>query len=219
MIKKSNFLSLAVSAALVLTFSSSSDAASITVTNFTDFPNTNAITNAAGTMLNNTFVGVGYFSSLSDAQLQALNPTTFASILTGGEFIQFASSIGWLGAGVYDGSASAAINTGSSFIGKGIYTLIGNAATLAGSTQLLIAKHTGTFAQDAPLFSSTASLDQSSGNGTVLWGTTGAFNVDVGGGSSLPAYSTLAVGAVPEPSRAMLAAMGLFAGLVRRRRK
>lgn len=216
---KNNFLSLSASLLFVLSFGSSSEAASITVGNFTDFPNTNGITDTAGNFLNNTFVGVGYFNTLSDGQLGALNPTTFASILAGGEFIQFGSAIGWLGAGVYDGSASAAINTGSSFIGKGIYTLIGNASTLAASTQLLIAKHTGAFAQDAPLFSAVATLDQSSGNGTVLWGNSAGGALDVGGGSSLSTYRTLAVGAVPEPSRAMLAAMGLFAGLVRRRRK
>jgi hypothetical protein len=216
---KNSFLSFSASILFVLSFGSSSEAASITVGNFTDFPNTNGIANTAGTFLNNTFVGVGYFNSLNDAQLGALNPTTFASILTGGEFIQFGSAIGWLGAGVYDGSASAAINSGSSFIGKGIYTLIGNAATLAASTELLIAKHPGVFAQDAPLFSAVATLDQSSGNGTVLWGNSAGGALDVGGGSSLASYRTVGVAAIPEPSRAMLAAMGLFAGLVRRRRK
>lgn len=216
---KKSILSLSSSLLVLFASVSSTEAASITVTNFTDFPSTNAIANTAGTVLPvGSYVSVGYFNTLSDVQLGALNPTTFASILTGGEFIQFGSAIGWLGAGVYDGSASAAINAGSGFIGKGIYTLIGNAPTLAASTELLIAKHSGVFAQDAPLFSATASLDQTVGNGTVLWGNSAGAAIDIGGGLN-PSYRTVGVAAIPEPSRAMLAAMGLFAGLVRRRRK
>ena len=199
--------------------SSSAYSASITVTNFTDFPSTNAISDDAGTLLNNTFVGVGYFGTISDVALQTLTPTDFATILGGGEFVQFGADVGWLGAGVYQGAPSTAILAGSGFIGHNIYTLIGNAATLAASTELLIVKHTPTFAQDNPVFSADALLDANAGNGTVLWGSTGKTSFDFGGGA-LPNYSTLAAsaGAVPEPSRAVLAGLGLMGLMLRRRR-
>lgn len=202
-------------------FVSSANAAVITATNFTDFPSTNYISNDSGVALNNTFVAVGFFSTLTDTDLQNLTPTSFSQIISGSAFTQFAGSIGWLGAGVYQGDATAAINIGSQFIGKSIYTLIGNAATLGTSTELLIAKHSSSFAADAPTYSANAYLDVSTASGTVLWGSVNKFTTDLsgfGGSVTAPNFSTLAA-VVPEPSRAMLAAMGLFAGLVRRRRK
>lgn len=212
----------------ILLSCSSAFSASITVKNFDDFPSTNVVTNDAGVRLSDTsFVGIGYFNTLSDAFLQTLTPTTFSSILAGGEFNQFGGNIPWFpGGGVYQGDATGAILAGSSFIGKNIYTVIGNGASLAASTELLIVKHTGTFGQDNPVFSGTATLDAAggTGNGTVLWGNLGKTSTDInalfGAGGTEPNYSTLGASTsiVPEPSRAILAGLGLMGFMFRRRR-
>lgn len=200
--------------------------ASIDITNYgTDYPHTNIFTTSTGTALNGSFVGVGYFSSLSDVSLAALDSSLLTQITTTSEFVQLAPvnlGTAWVEPGGLSASVSAGITglTNSSFIGKGIYVVMGNQPTLAASTELLIAK-SGTFAADAPVFAYTFTFDQAGGGGNanILWGSTNTNTGAIGGGTSQPAFSTLGVGAVPEPSRAMLAAMGLFAGLVRRRRK
>ena len=159
--------------------------ASIDVSNYgTDYPHTNIFTTSVGTPLNGSFVGVGYFSSLSDVDLMGLTPTTFSQIASlASDFVELGSilSSAWVEPGGLSGSASATISglVNSSFIGKGVYVLMGNQSTLASSTELLIAKSTlGNFAADAPIFSQSLVFDQSGGGGNVnlLWGSSSAIS-------------------------------------------
>ena len=215
------------SVAALLLACSSAYSASITVSNFVDFPSTNLITDDAGVPLgdgvNSTFAAAGYFKTLSDAGLMSLDPTAFALILGGTEFDQFGGNVPTLGAGLIQGSPSAAILAGSPFIGKSVYTLIGNAATLAASTELLIFKHSEVFAQDAPAFSGNALIDENAGNNTLLWGSLGKTTSDLNvvfagsGGGVTSNYSTIGT-VVPEPSRMLLAGLGLMGLMLRRRR-
>ncbi|MBK8091907.1 MAG: hypothetical protein IPK32_07965 [Verrucomicrobiaceae bacterium] len=195
-------------------------AATITVTNVgSDAPHTNGISDSTGTLLNNTFVALGYFTGLTDADLMAMSPSTFSAIIGSTAFAQLGSQITWVAPGAYQGVAGAATPALSPFVGKSAYTLIGNAATLSASTELLIAKHSFTIPED-PNTSADAILDLSGGggNGTILWGNTGSFSFDFGSGAQ-PSYSTLsAASAAPEPSRIIFAASGLFGCLLRRRR-
>lgn len=202
--------------------------ASIDVTNYAaDYPHTNIFTNGSGVALSSSFVGVGYFATLADSALSSLTPELLSQITTTSEFVQLdpltLSEIGtaWVEAGGLSASFSAGITglTNSSFIGKGIYVLMGNQSTLSGSTELLIAK-SGVFAADAPAFSYSVTFDQSGGGGNanILWGGSNLFTGAISGGSTQPSYSTMGVSGVPEPSRMFLTASGILICLFRRRR-
>lgn len=211
-------LGLLVIALFSLVLSPSTKAASVLITNVTLDGSTNAIVSSSGALLNGSYVGVGYFSGLSDSQIQLMDESTFNSITTGSGFQALESSTSWwaFGAGLVDGNAQGAINSGSDFIGEAIYSIIGNGATLATSTELLIFKFSAVFAQDEPIFSANAKMDVSSGNGTVLWGGTGNYADNYFGEGVNPAFNT--VGLVPEPSRVFLLMLGLVGLMMRRRR-
>jgi hypothetical protein len=134
------------------------------------------------------------------------------------DFITFGSStsVGASGAGfegIYDVAAQQPLSAGNPLVGKSIYTMIGNAATLAGSTELAIIRDNGAFDVDAPLFNTAASLLE--GTNTYLFGN--------GTGPSLtanavfPAAASLQLQAIPEPMSAALLLSGL--ALVARRRR
>lgn len=196
------------------------NAATVLITNATFDGSTNAIVSSSGTLLNNTYVGVGYFEGLTDSQIQAMDLSTFAQIATGGAFQEFDSSTSWwaFGAGVVDGNAQEAILAGSEFIGESIYSIIGNGATLATSTEFLIVKYSAMFGEDNPAFNAVAKIDLSGGNGTVLWGGSGVHSGNYFGEGVNPAYSTAGTAAVPEPSRLLFLALGLMGLSLRRKR-
>ncbi|WP_038159864.1 MYXO-CTERM sorting domain-containing protein [Verrucomicrobium sp. BvORR106] len=186
----------------------------------------NMVSTSAGVRLtsSNSFIGVGYFDTLTDAQLQSLNATTFATAKT--DFVLFGTSTSAGTPFPIDGSfqydSSAAINAGSSFINESVYLVVGNASTLSASTELLIYKSALTFLQDNPLFSGSVSLSRTDEVNTasqLLWGQFGTYSYDIGDSfGPTQAYSTVA--AVPEPGVSVLAMAGaMFAVLGRRRRR
>lgn len=200
---------------------SSVNAASVLITNVTYDGSTNAIVSSGGIALENVYVGVGYFSGLDDSQLQNLDAISFDLVTSGAAFEALAESSSWwsFGAGALEGNAQAPILEGSPFIGESIYSIIGNAATLAESTELLIFKHPGTFQEDSPFFNSSATIDLSSGNGTLLWGSSTAYSGDYFGEGVQAAYSTVGASSmVPEPSRMLFLFAGLVGLFMRRRR-
>jgi hypothetical protein len=112
-------------------------------------------------------------------------------------------------------------NTGATkadfFNGRKIYVWAFNADTIGAATQMGIFEATSatipwTFPTNLGGVGDTTTLSTTTGGATLAaFGGVGSIS-----GSQLRLE---AIGAVPEPSRAMLAGMGLFAGLVRRRRK
>ncbi|SKA79980.1 PEP-CTERM protein-sorting domain-containing protein [Prosthecobacter debontii] len=198
-----------------------SPAASVLITNVTHDGSTNAIVSSTGTALQNVYVGVGYFSGLSDTQLQNLDAIAFDLVTSGGAFEALDEASAWwaFGAGALEGNAQAPILEGSDFIGESIYSIIGNAATLADSTELLIFKHSGLFQEDSPFFNASAIIDLSSGNATLLWGSSTAHSGNYFGEGIQAAYSTAGASSmVPEPSRLLFLLISSLGLLLRRRR-
>lgn len=219
------FLSV-IAATLVATLS---HGATITVNNIMAPSPTNTITNSTGTRLISTasVVGVGYFASLSDVQLGSLSPITFGQVAS--DFQVFGTTspleVPFSVAGTYQFDSIAPILTGSPFIGKNIYTLIGNASSYAASTEFLIYKHSGLFGEDSPTFSAIANVNRAEeiASGVdqtkLLWGSFGVFSHDIGDlNGATPSYSTAAAPVVPEPSISLLGLLGLACTIMRRRR-
>lgn len=170
------------------------------------------------------FVGVGFFTS-------APNFATDSAATIEGLFSQLGSS-GTMGLtlgtfsidGLFSIAASDGIGGGNNdeFIGQNIITVIGNGNSIAASTELLVVSSATTFAADAPSF--TASVNFQTGDGTsVLFGSN-SYDASGPGGEIIPgqaftgasnSYQTAAL--VPEPSMALLGALGVL-GLLRRRR-
>jgi hypothetical protein len=179
-------------------------------------------------------VAVGLFGAgdaAADAAITAAagNPAAWATVA--GTFSQFgASATVGSGAGAAPGTAGLfsvtpgqAVLAGSPFDGKNVYVAIGNAATLAGSSQVVVFKSTSTFALD-PTPSVNAFLrDAAVGQdpaGTFLLGALGPGQVWYQTGPLAGQTITGVIGAViiPEPATALLGMLSLGFGLVRRRR-
>ena len=109
-----------------------------------------------------------------------------------------------------------AIVTGSSFAGKNVYLLVGNGTSFANSSQFSVAKSTFLFnAADDALPTPTIYTIRPD-NSTVLFGSL-APNVQTANTDSTVTPGFQLANAVPEPSAAVLGAIGAL-GLLRRRR-
>lgn len=110
--------------------------------------------------------------------------------------------------------------TGSSFSNKNIFLLVGNATTLGASNEFLIVKTNTLFtdAQDA-LPTALAVTVRPDANSTVLFGATNLNVFTTNSDTVTTAGWTMAAAgpAIPEPSAALLGAIGAL-GLLRRRR-
>jgi len=187
-------------------------AATITVTNV-DFTETNAIVSKSGTVYadKSGFVGIGVFS-IADAQIAgAGSAATIAN-----NFTLFGQSdkigAGFSLDGTYQFISTAEIGVGSPYTGN-IYTVIGNATTLATSTEFLVFKHDLSFNPDSPLGGPPAMVK--AGRGTLILGGFNNFTHFIGLPSGpAPAFNTVTV---PEPSATLLGLLGAV-GLLRRRR-
>ena len=176
----------------------------------------NGFANSAGVGLQGTggSMSFGYFN-ISDAQITTT--TDFSTLLS--SFVSFAGPGTFAIAGPIGqrGAVSVAGNqqvAGTAFDGKSIYAVVGNSSTLAGATELAVLKTTSMFeaAQDLIPTPAVVTLNTS---GTLLFGTpladlrttTADSSVNVG----------FATAPIPEPSAALLGALGAL-GLLRRRR-
>jgi len=162
-------------------------------------------------------VAYGIFSSLSDAQITGVDSlatlsSAFNIFGTAGTF-NAAGAFGSMG--VFARSTSATV-TGSIFSGKNIYAFAGNGTTFANSTELLVLKSASFFtdAQDAIPTAQTVTLTP--GTASLLFGLN-ALSVKTTStdASATPGWNTATV--IPEPSAALLGALGAL-GLLRRRR-
>lgn len=177
------------------------------------------VTTAAG------YKGVmGRFTITDSAITTAFSSGDMAAINTG--FSAFGSTfvIDNLVDGVFSTSQSADTKAPSAFGSATIYTVFFKGASLASATELLIAKLDAAFPTDPDIggaLSSDVFFRPSGGSGisSIVVGGNGS-NFDFAGGSgSQITYQLSLVGAAPEPSRAMLAGLGLMGLVIRRRRK
>jgi hypothetical protein len=173
---------------------------------------------SSGTLLNGGIVAIGYFtggapsSNLGDIATTIANFNQQTTAVTG----SYISDLGGSYAGYYQNSTiflGADVLVANPLIGQGVYLFAGNAATLAGSTEWALLQ-VGTFIADNPpaIIQYTAdALVASTTPGNIVFGSLGSAT-DIFG-----THTTFQLAAVPEPSAALLGALGAL-GLLRRRR-
>ena len=209
-------------AAAVLAMASVSNGATYLVSNVASGTSNDVLieTKATGALLNGGIVAIGWFTGGAPSSNLALITTTIsnfnmqASVLAGSYSVDLGGSY----AGYYQGSlvTGSTILTGNPLIGQGVYLFAGNASTLAASTEYAIVK-VGTYtAEDAAFpnqYTANASSVLTPSNRVI--GTLDSVGNPLGGTSQ--SLKLDAVAPIPEPSAALLGALGVL-GLLRRRR-
>jgi len=203
-----------------------SNAATYTLTNAAG-NNSSVVVNSDGVRLtgdgsNATVIGsaaFGYFSS--DA---AVTSATSASSLVN-SFSVFGTSATLFNSptiptnylGLFSSQATLTGSSLDAFTGKSIYLIVSNAATIGGGSEFLVIKLNSQFGSSSnePI-NSTFTLDTANTDYTVLLGSKNGPSLTAGGidTTSEPSFQLVAV---PEPSVALLGALGSLA-LLRRRR-
>jgi hypothetical protein len=174
---------------------------------------------AAGVNMSSGIVTVGVFATLSDGVVGSQSFGTLA-----GDFTVLGSDlfndIDAPFTEIVAGMTSIDSNYGAPGVnqGKTIYVFVGNnSATFSSSSEFFLLRTTSVIEADAPSDSNTLSLATS----TVVFGTAqnnGVYDGDsIALSSNQPATNAINMVAVPEPSAAMLGALGMV-GLLRRRR-
>jgi hypothetical protein len=116
---------------------------------------------------------------------------------------------------VYDGSAGATTNVVGDIAGNSIYLWALNGSLLSATQQGIFAT-TYTWTDSDTAGSNDSSFDMVGANLTAIVGGE-ANGADIGGGA--PSHTLADIGAVPEPSRALLLVGGLAGMMLRRRRR
>lgn len=212
-----------VTAAALIAASTYSNAAIYYVSNLvTGLGSSEALyQNGDDTLLNGGIVALGYFgtnayvpsSSIAAIQTTIADFTTVAFALAGSDSFQLSltGNPGYVDAAAVD---TANISSTDPRVGRALYVFVGNNATLAGSTAWALK-------QVATLFDDEAGEQEyfanPLGGAAPIIGSIGSFTGEpfpsLEAGSST--FSTLKL--VPEPSAALLGALGAL-GLLRRRR-
>lgn len=214
-------------AAPLLLFLSNAQAGTVVATNINDPANDIVVANMSATALSGTIVAVGWYNSGFDvsaavasnnfsALSSASNFNVLTTTLTGETSDTFGSDI----AGYYiTPNQDYGSPTAQMLASPQLYVLFGNAATLAGvNSQYALVRFNETIGSDSPLVDSNT-LQLSGGSYTIMAGTTATAIVNLSSieGSSTESNTSLQLIAVPEPSAALLGALGMV-GLLRRRR-
>ena len=202
---------VAVSAALL----SNANAATFVVSNVVDGLSETLYQNADGTLNSGGIATIGYFSAgytitgVAATDLEAFTIVSSAqiggtSLDLGGAFAGYAQS---------DAVDVGTITAGNALLNRPVYSFIGNLNTLALSDAWILIQ-VGTITDDVPTANDYSSNPAANlpvaGYGQVGPGFTGN-----AGGQGSATYNTLQF--VPEPSAALLGALGAL-GLLRRRR-
>lgn len=212
-------------AAISLSLLAHSNAANIAVSNLISGDGTsdavfeNATTNTA---VSTGIVAVGYFPvgftfSGGVAQVQSFI-TAFTSLASG----SFGSPSAQLGEGAVSPAGYvdvAQVNVGvigetNVLVGRPLYVFVGNGATLATSTEFAI-KQVATIQADVP--NELLYLASPKDGVAPVLGSIDTITYDPFASGSASTFSSLKLVGVPEPSVALLGALGVL-GLVRRRR-
>ena len=198
---------------------SNSFAATALVSNVVAGPGDTLYADSSGSLLSSGIVTVGYFGSGFDVNANLADQGSLVGSFTSVTSQQFGQSVTDLGGGIFAGyvqgtiDAIGNITTGNALLGRALYSFIGNAATLAGSTEvaLVLLQNIG---DDVP-------TEQAySGNPAGLTptiGTIGSFMGDASGSGSATHPTVQTAVLVPEPSTLLLSAFGVL-GLLRRKR-
>ncbi len=173
--------------------------------------------NVDGTLLDGSIVAMGYFGSndpsvdLSDITSTLADFVTFASGIVG----DYSASLEGAFAGYVEAADhnTGVIGSGNPLIGKKVYAFVGNQSTLAASTAFALFL-TGTIFEEEPGFEDTF-IAQPYGL-VPLIGSIDSVTANNPISGSPETYTTLKI--VPEPSTALLGALGVL-GLLCRRRK
>lgn len=160
----------------------------------------------------------GYFNVTDSDITNALSLSTIV-----GAFVQFGATTDTFNAGgaptnqrgLFAHSQSATV-TGSGFSGKNIYLLVGNGSSFNDSTELLVLKNQALFTDAQDAVPTAQNITFSTATSTLLFGVNLADVRTTGSDSSVtPGWGTASL--IPEPSAALLGAIGAL-GLLRRRR-
>ncbi len=174
-----------------------------------------------GARLTGGVVAMGYFPvgfDLSGGLNNIQNIVAGFTVITSGAVGLNSENLGLASAGYYDfaGTTPFTVNatTNQQLLGRALYLFAGNGATLAGSSYFGL-QQIGTILSDDP-FPQTYVSSQVPPVPVFGIGTVGTFTGDASGAGSAT-YTTLQLAAIPEPSAALLGAVGAL-GLLRRRR-
>ncbi|RYZ90968.1 MAG: hypothetical protein EOP06_07290 [Proteobacteria bacterium] len=202
----------------LLGFAGFSNAAIYSLNNVVNGPGDTLHANSLNQLSTGTVVTIGVFtagfdlaSSLTDQAALLTNYTTLTSGLTGGpsETLGAALAPGYIELAADD---QPSITGNNPLIGRSLYSFIGNAATLALSTEFALVL-LGTIQEDLP---NELSYSSNPGGISPLIGKLDSFTGEAAAGTGT--YVTLQTQViVPEPSAALLGMVGAL-GLLRRRR-
>ena len=174
------------------------------------------IRNASAVNLSSGYVGIGVFNGILDANVASSSYATLASA-----FVAFGTDNFVAGpTSIYGATSPGVTAIGSTsfdpslYVGKTLYVFIGD-VSLAGSNQFAVLKSTETVGLDAPIDNNNILFSTS----TPIFGSysSGTYNGTPYGLDSSVAAQAVNLVAVPEPTAALLGALGMV-GLLRRRR-
>ena len=215
-------MKLKILAAVCVVTTGVASAYTVSVTNQIAFGNPSLpIVDNTGTPITAGVVAVGFFGADDD-----VNSEDFAALLT--SFNQYGSNVPLVqGAapGLFDidtpDAWKVAVPSGTTGgqVGQSVYVLIGNADSLANSTQMAVWKSSNSFATEDELGNGGVLANLSTGLGEVVLGQSGG-EQSYNNGQIVYADSIklVSAGAIPEPSTSLLAGLAGLALVARRRR-
>lgn len=186
------------------------------------------VTSTGSTAASGGIVSMGYFNNYSASEIATLAATpTLANILAlAADFVSVVNTTidgNEAGTGIYNASSAANITLPAGRNNESFYTFIGNAGSLIGSTSFLLWDHTDTIGPvDTPTTPDSNNLILGTEGSALISGGAASVTISVDNLGGQPGETATFTGirlfnAIPEPSTALLGAIGAL-GLLRRRR-